>query len=94
MRPEADPFTERTPRVVAARHLTRRQGRDKAGRFLVEGAQAVREALAWRNGEVHELFVTATAAERNAELLQTASDKGVIHSPQRAVAKQTRRPGG
>ncbi|NGY65389.1 RNA methyltransferase [Lentzea sp. NEAU-D13] len=77
MRPEADPFTERTPRVVAARHLTRRQGRDKAGRFLVEGAQAVREALAWRNGEVHELFVTATAAERNAELLQTASAAGI-----------------
>ncbi|WP_330278366.1 RNA methyltransferase [Lentzea sp. NBC_00516] len=76
-RPEADPFTERTPRVVAARHLTRRQGRDKAGRFLVEGAQAVREALAWKNGEVHELFVTATAAQRNAELLQTASNQGI-----------------
>ncbi|MGW6448647.1 TrmH family RNA methyltransferase [Lentzea sp. NPDC055074] len=76
-RPEAAPFTERTPRVVAARHLTRRQGRDKAGRFLVEGAQAVREALAWNKGEVHELFVTATAAQRNAELLQTASNQGV-----------------
>ncbi|WP_285639410.1 RNA methyltransferase [Lentzea sp. NBRC 102530] len=76
-RPEADPFTERTPRVVAARHLTRRQGRDKAGRFLVEGAQAVREALAWRGGEVHELFVTATAADRNPELLDAAADQGV-----------------
>ncbi|MDX8047780.1 RNA methyltransferase [Lentzea sp. BCCO 10_0798] len=76
-RPEADPFTERTPRVVAARHLTRRQGRDKAGRFLVEGAQAVREALAWQGGEVHELFVTATAAERNTALLQSASERGI-----------------
>ncbi|MGZ3143444.1 TrmH family RNA methyltransferase [Lentzea chajnantorensis] len=76
-RPEAAPFTERTPRVVAARHLTRRQGRDKAGRFLVEGAQAVREALAWRQGEVHELFVTATAADRNPELLRTAADAGI-----------------
>ncbi|WP_090068041.1 MULTISPECIES: TrmH family RNA methyltransferase [Lentzea] len=76
-RPEADPFTERTPRVVAARHLTRRQGRDKAGRFLVEGAQAVREALAWQGGEVHELFVTAPAAERNTELLQSASERGI-----------------
>ncbi|HEX7307089.1 RNA methyltransferase [Lentzea sp.] len=76
-RPEAAPFTERTPRVVAARHLTRRQGRDKAGRFLVEGAQAVREALAWRHGEVHELFVTAAAADRNADLLQTAEQQGV-----------------
>nr|WP_231114715.1 RNA methyltransferase [Lentzea aerocolonigenes] len=57
--------------------MTRRQGRDKAGRFLVEGAQAVREALAWRNGVVHELFVTATAADRNPELLQTAAQAGV-----------------
>ncbi|MFD5830439.1 TrmH family RNA methyltransferase [Lentzea sp. NPDC060358] len=76
-RPEAAPFTERTPRVVAARHLTRRQGRDKAGRFLVEGAQAVREALAWKSGAVHELFVTATAAARNTDLLQTAENQGV-----------------
>ncbi|MFS8098364.1 RNA methyltransferase [Lentzea alba] len=76
-RPEAAPFTERTPRVVAARHLTRRQGRDKAGRFLVEGAQAVREALAWQGGQVHELFVTETAAERNPELLQEASNAGI-----------------
>ena len=31
---------------MAARKLLRRAGRDRAGRFLVEGAQAVREALA------------------------------------------------
>ncbi|MFI6102428.1 TrmH family RNA methyltransferase [Lentzea sp. NPDC051213] len=72
-RPEDAPFTERTPRVVAARHLTRRAGRDKAGRFLVEGAQAVREALAWTGGAVHELFVTETAAARNQELLRSAA---------------------
>ena len=44
------PGTERTPRVVAARKLLRRAGRDRAGRFLVEGAQAVREALRRRDG--------------------------------------------
>ncbi|TWP46458.1 RNA methyltransferase [Lentzea tibetensis] len=75
-RPEAAPFTERTPRVVAARHLTRRQGRDRADRFLAEGAQAVREALAWP-GHVHELFVTSAAAERNADLINAAIDAGV-----------------
>ncbi|GLW94214.1 TrmH family RNA methyltransferase [Actinokineospora globicatena] len=69
------PFTERTPRVVAARALTRRQGRDKARRFLAEGAQAIREALAF--GEVHELFTTATAAARNADLLTQATAAGV-----------------
>ncbi|MEU6150021.1 RNA methyltransferase [Actinosynnema sp. NPDC047251] len=79
-RPEDAPFTERTPRVVAARHLTRRPGRDRAGRFLAEGAQAVREALAWSTagrGRVHELFVTAVAADRNPELVRAALDAGV-----------------
>ena len=61
------PGTERTPRVVAARKLLRRTGRDRAGRFLVEGAQAVREALAY--GVVHELFVTAAAATRYPEFV-------------------------
>jgi TrmH family RNA methyltransferase len=59
-------FTERTPRVAAARHLTQRSGRDRAGRFLAEGAQAVREAL--RFGVVHEIFATAAAAERHPDL--------------------------
>jgi TrmH family RNA methyltransferase len=44
--------------------------------FLAEGAQAVREALAC-NGIVHELFVTGLAAERNADLLETAVRAGV-----------------
>ncbi len=62
-------FTERTPRVAAARQLTKRAGRERAGRFLAEGAQAVREAV--RYGQVHEIFVTQQAAERNADLLST-----------------------
>lgn len=69
-------FTHKTPRVVAARRLTTRSGRDQAGRFLAEGAQAVREAL--RAPErVHELFVTGPGAERNAELVQHARATGV-----------------
>lgn len=70
-RPGAAPFTERTPRVVAARRLTRRTGRADAGRFLAEGAQAVREALAF--GVVHELFVTASAARRHPDLVSMAA---------------------
>jgi TrmH family RNA methyltransferase len=64
-------FTERTPRVAAARHLTQRSGREKAGRFLAEGAQAVREALAY--GTVHEVFATPAAAERHPDLAAGAS---------------------
>lgn len=78
-RPGAAPFTERTPRVVAARRLTRRSGRVAAGRFVAEGAQAVREALAWHGstGTVHELFVTAAAADRSPELVRAARSAGV-----------------
>ncbi|MDT7673586.1 MAG: methyltransferase, TrmH family [Pseudonocardiales bacterium] len=43
--------TERTPRVVAARKLLRRAGRERAGRFLAEGAQAVGAAVASAAGE-------------------------------------------
>ena len=62
------PYTERTPRVAAARGLLRRRDRERAGRFLVEGVQAVREAL--RCGSVRELFVTERAVARHPELLE------------------------
>jgi RNA methyltransferase, TrmH family len=73
------PGTERTPRVVAARKLLRRTGRERAGRFLVEGAQAVREAV--RYGTVRELFVTAAAAARHPDLVVAAADGGARISP-------------
>ena len=53
--------------MAAARALLRRRDRQRAGRFLVEGPQAVREALAF--GSVHELFLTERAAARHPELL-------------------------
>lgn len=79
MTPHEPPGTDRTPRVVAARKLLRRAGRDRAGRFLVEGAQAVREAL--RYGRVHEMFATDVAAARNPELIDAARAAGVRVSP-------------
>jgi TrmH family RNA methyltransferase len=71
---ETGPFTPRTPRVVAARRLQRRRDRDQTGRFLAEGPQAVREALA---RTVHELFGTAAALDRYAELADEAAARGV-----------------
>jgi TrmH family RNA methyltransferase len=72
----SDLFTERTPRIVAARKLTRRAGRDAAGEFLAEGPQAVREALA-AEPPPRELFVTGAAAGRHPELLDAARAAGV-----------------
>src|SRR5262249_17946202 len=59
-------------RLVAARRLTRRAARRETGRFLAEGAQAVREALAAE--AVVELFATAEAMSRNPELVDGASE--------------------
>ena len=54
-------------RLASARRLTSRKDRRDAGRFLAEGAPAVREAL--RSGAVIEVFATVDAMARNAELL-------------------------
>jgi RNA methyltransferase, TrmH family len=67
-------FTSRTPRVVAARRLQRRRDRDAAGRFLAEGPQAVREALAVP-GCVVELFCTVEARTRHAALVAAAGER-------------------
>jgi TrmH family RNA methyltransferase len=69
--PGVVPFTQRTPRVVAARRLQRRKDRDVSRRFLAEGPQAVREAL--RAGVVRETFATPEAMHRHPELTGTAS---------------------
>ena len=75
-RPGETLFTERTPRVVAARKLTRRAGRDDAGAFLAEGPQAVREALA-SPGIVRHLYADPDAVVRHAALVAAAREAGV-----------------
>lgn len=65
--------------MLAARKLTARTGRSAAGRFLAEGAQAVREALA-EPSRVHELFATEAATARNAAIVAQARAAGVTVS--------------
>jgi RNA methyltransferase, TrmH family len=64
-------LTERSQRIVAARKLTRRSGRDAAGLFLAEGRQAVGEALA-DPAAVREVFATQAALDAHRELLSSA----------------------
>jgi TrmH family RNA methyltransferase len=78
-RPGAPPFTQRTPRVVAARRLHRRRDRDEACRFLAEGPQAVREAAA--AGAVLELFGTLSALARYTELIELVEHTSARVSP-------------
>jgi TrmH family RNA methyltransferase len=73
-------YTPRTPRVVAARRLSRRREREEAGRFLVEGPPAIGEALT-TPGAVVELFVTVPALDRHPELISATREQGVRVSP-------------
>ncbi|WP_299020412.1 RNA methyltransferase [uncultured Dietzia sp.] len=74
----AEPFTERTPRVVSASKLHRAAARRKAGRFLAEGANSVEAALT--SGAAAEVFCTEDALERFAGLVASASAAGVTVS--------------
>jgi len=67
----------RSPRVVAAKRLAKRAFRARERRFLAEGPQAVREAVAAGRGIVHEVFVTRDAAARHAEMVDDATRQGV-----------------
>jgi TrmH family RNA methyltransferase len=91
-RPGAPPFTRRTPRVVAACRLHRRRDRDAARRFLAEGPQAVREALA--SGDVIELFATGEALARHPELARAAPTVSPVAPDAMAALAETVAPQG
>ncbi|MFI2303700.1 TrmH family RNA methyltransferase [Actinacidiphila glaucinigra] len=63
----------RSPRVVAARRLAKRSFRGKERRFLAEGPQAVREAMA----HLVEVYVTPEAAARHDVIVAAARAAGV-----------------
>src|ERR1043165_7180232 len=77
--PGTDALTVRSSRVVAARKLQRRRGRDKAERFLAEGPQAVREAVA--AGVVDDLFYDLDADTRHSDLIDAAVAAGAHVHP-------------
>jgi TrmH family RNA methyltransferase len=67
----------RSPRVRAVAKLAKREGRRETGRFLLEGPQAVGEALAFRPSLLVEVFATKGAIERHGELARAAREAGV-----------------
>jgi TrmH family RNA methyltransferase len=88
-------------RVAAARRLLKRSFRGRERRFLAEGPQAVREAAAHTAegaSALLELFATAEAAERHADVLALARRAGArVHlATDRTVAElsQTVTPQG
>ena len=65
-----------SPRVKTVRRLAKRSFRQRERRFLVEGPQAVREALA-SEAMLTELFVTVEAEVRHGAVVQRAAEEGV-----------------
>ena len=63
----------RSPRVRGVAGLAKRDARSETGLFLLEGPQAVAEALAFRPELLVELFATPTALERYPDLAEAAS---------------------
>ena len=67
----------RAPRVKAVAKLSQRGARSETGLFLLEGPQAVAEALAYRPQTIVELYATPTVLERYTDIAATAIDAGV-----------------
>lgn len=67
----------RSPRVRAVAKLAKRDARAETGLFLLEGPQAVSEALAFRPELLVDLFATPTALDRHAELARAAAEAGL-----------------
>lgn len=65
----------RSDRIRALRALAGRSVRNRAGRFLIEGPQAAREAV--RSRLAHELLMTNEARQRYREIWQAARDSDI-----------------
>ncbi|MBD7919467.1 RNA methyltransferase [Cellulomonas sp. Sa3CUA2] len=67
----------RADRVKAVRALASRSVRRRSDTFLVEGPQAVREAVTAPGPRVHDVYVTPDAAARYGEIVDGALAAGV-----------------
>ena len=77
---EAPLLSARSGRVKAARRLARRVSRAEHRLFLVEGPQAVREALTL-SGCVREVFAVPEAAATHPDLVAAAAEAGAPWQP-------------
>jgi RNA methyltransferase, TrmH family len=68
----------RSPRVRAAAKLAKKNQRAETGLFLVEGPQAVAEAIRFRPALVRELFVTPQAHDRSGDLIRDARAADIV----------------
>ncbi|SEC10973.1 RNA methyltransferase, TrmH family [Paramicrobacterium humi] len=67
----------RAGRVKAVAKLSRRATRQETGLFLLEGPQAVSEAIAYRPELIEELYATPSARERHSDVAEAAQAAGI-----------------
>ena len=67
----------RSPRVRAVAKLAKKAARVESGLFLLEGPQAVAEALTFRPQLVVELYATPSALDRHPDIAEAADNSDV-----------------
>jgi len=67
----------RSPRVRAVAKLAKKEARSQTGLFLLEGPQAVAEALAYRPELLIDLFATPTALEKYTDIARAVAGSGL-----------------
>ena len=78
-----DPQSSRVKRVAG---LFRRSSRNRHGRYLAEGPQAVREAIKYVPEQVLDLYLTEAAGQRHQDILQSAQQANIyLHWVSQAV---------
>lgn len=78
-----DPQSSRVKRVAG---LFRRSSRNRHGRYLAEGPQAVREAIKYVPEQVLDLYLTEAAGQRHQDILESAQQANIyLHWVSQAV---------
>ncbi|KAA8815896.1 RNA methyltransferase [Bifidobacterium callitrichos] len=89
-----NPKSDRVRRVA---DLARAKGRERSGRFLIEGPQSVREAVTWRPDVVQDLYVAVDdtlgrvryASDTLARIVETSQDATIyVHQATREVIER------
>ena len=62
-------------RIRRISELTNRKHRQKAGKFLIEGPQCVREALTWQPQIIQDVYVRTDGADPDSPIASTALGK-------------------
>lgn len=76
-----NPKSDRVRRIA---DLTRTKGRERSGRFLIEGPQSVREAVTWRPDVVRDLYVEVSQALEHPRIISSTLEK-IVETSQDAT---------